>query len=637
LRQKYLRRILFNRWVAFLHDLFWIPVAIWGAYFLRFNLSEIPDFYFKGFLYYSCLAFPLHAFFFWFFGLYRGIWRFASMQDLIRIIKSVSLGALVTSLSSAVFFRLEGVPRTVLILNPLLLVIGLIGPRLCYRWIKDQGMHPNKNEGIRTIIVGAGQAGELLLRELISKEEYVPVAIVDDDHEKHGRDIHGIRVCGSFEEIGNIVKSLDVQLVILAIPSATKETVKRLVLQCSRIGVQCKTLPSLRELSGTEVQATQLRDISLDDLLGRESVTLDRQAVKAYLNNKVVLITGGGGSIGSELCRQVASLHPACLVILDHGEFNLYAIDNELHSKFSDLRIISVLGDIKNYARVDWVFRKFAPDVVFHAAAYKHVPMLELNPAEGVRNNVFGTKVIADAADRYQVDRFVLVSTDKAVNPANVMGTTKRIAEIYCQNLAFRSQTKFITTRFGNVLGSAGSVVPLFEKQIKSGGPVTVTHCEIKRYFMTIPEAVSLILQAGAMGHGGEIFVLEMGEPVLIKDLAEQMIRLSGLVPDRDIAVEYIGLRPGEKLFEEIFHPGEDLQGTTHPKLHLARARQYDWQWLTDVLNRLDSAALGRNVPDLIKHLREVVPEYNGLPGSENTGDIAKSVPLRVISGGQPR
>ncbi|MEW6288910.1 MAG: nucleoside-diphosphate sugar epimerase/dehydratase [Thermodesulfobacteriota bacterium] len=633
--QKYLRRILFNRWAAFIHDLLWVPVVLLTAYWLRFNLQEIPPLYFAGFKRFCAFSIIIYATLFWVFGLYRGIWRFASMPDLIRIIKSVFLGALVTTLIGVIFFRLEGIPRTVLLLSPVLLIIGLAAPRLFYRWFKDQRLQLQRKEGKRTLVVGAGQSGELLLRDLIRKQEYQPVALIDDDPKKHNREIHGVRVYGGFENISEVVPLLAVKLVVLAIPSAKKETVKRLVAECAKVGVECKTLPSLVELSGNQVEAEQLRPVTIEDLLGRDAVELDQQAITGYLKNKTVLVTGGGGSIGSELCRQVAGLNPARLVIFEHGEFNLYAIDNELRTSFPDLKIINVLGDMKNYDRVDWVFRKFLPDVVFHAAAYKHVPMLELNPAEGVQNNVFGTKVVADAADRYHVDRFVLVSTDKAVNPANVMGTTKRIAEIYCQNLDLRSQTKFITTRFGNVLGSAGSVVPLFEKQIKNGGPVTVTHREIKRYFMTIPEAVSLILQAGSMGKGGEIFVLEMGEPIYIKDLAEQMIRLSGLVPHRDIKIEYIGLRPGEKLFEEVFHESEDLRGTTHPKLQLARARQYDWDWLGTVLIELQKAATSRDVPVLIEHLREIVPEYNGLHVSDKLKSPAKPVPLRVVGGGQ--
>jgi len=627
--------MLINRSTAFVHDLFWVPIALYASFWLRFNLETIPQRYVHTFFLILTIAIPCQGIFLWLFGLYRGMWRFASLPDLVRILKAVFLGTFFIVLGFFLFNRLEGIPRTVIFLYPVLLVFGLTGPRLLYRWFKDRHFILQKNEGKKTLIIGAGQGGDLLVRDLLRRPEYEPVALIDDDISKQGREIHGVRVYGGFDDLAEIVKLLEIKLVVLAIPSAKKETIKRLVAECAKVEVECKTLPFLVELSGNQVEADQLRPVTLEDLLGRDAVQLDLQAIAGYLNNKTVLVTGGGGSIGSELCRQVAGLKPSQLIIFDHGEFNLYAIDNELRSAFPDLKIINVLGDLKNYDRVDWVFRKFLPHVVFHAAAYKHVPMLELNPAEGVQNNVFGTKVVADAADRYHVDRFVLVSTDKAVNPANVMGTTKRIAEIYCQNLNLRSQTKFITTRFGNVLGSAGSVVPLFEKQIKSGGPVTVTHREIKRYFMTIPESVSLILQAGSMGKGGEIFVLEMGEPVLIKDLAEQMIRLSGLEPDRDIKIEYIGLRPGEKLFEEIFHESEDLRGTTHPKLQLARARQCDWGWLTAVLDDLRSAATSRDVPELIRHLRQIVPEYNGLHVSDKGKNTVKPVPLKVVGGGQ--
>ncbi|MDP2107237.1 MAG: nucleoside-diphosphate sugar epimerase/dehydratase, partial [Desulfobulbaceae bacterium] len=359
-----------------------------------------------------------------------------------------------------------------------------------------------------------------------------------------------------------------------------------------------------------QIQSKHLRDITVDDLLGRDSVKLDDAAIADYLEGKTVLVTGGGGSIGSELCRQIAKSRPKCLIIFDHSEFNLYAIELELLGKFPDLALIAVLGDVKVENRVTWVFKEFKPEVVFHAAAYKHVPMVEKNPVEGVCNNVVGTRLVADAADRFGARRFVLVSTDKAVNPANIMGATKRIAEVYCQNLAQRSKTKFITTRFGNVLGSAGSVVPLFEQQIKVGGPVTVTHKEITRYFMTIPESVGLILQAGAMGKGGEIFVLEMGEPVLIRDLAEQMIRLSGLRVGEDIQIQYTGLRPGEKLYEEVFHSGEGVVGTEHPKLQLAQARLVDWEWLVCKLNTLESVAHARDLPQIMSHLEMIVPEY---------------------------
>lgn len=610
LLQKYLHQILLNRWAASLHDLLCVPLAIFLAFFFRFNLHGLPENYLRSFVNFSLVALPVYACLFWIFGLYRGIWRFASLPDLLRIAKAVSLGFLTVPLVAVVIFKINDVPRTVFFLSPLLLVVFLIGSRLGYRLFKDRRLQLRQKEGTRTLVVGAGKVGELLIRDLLTHQEYQPVAFVDDDRKKQGREIHGVRVSGQLTDISKIVGVLDIELVLLAIPSAQKEIVNLVIAECTAAGVEFKTLPSIHEESGNRVEVGQLRPITLDDLLGREPVDLDQHAIAGYLQGKTVFVSGSGGSIGSELCRQVAALTPSRLVLFENGEYNLYTIDHELRRDFPDLEIITVLGDVKNRERVDWAFRKFKPQVVFHAAAYKHVPMVEINPAEGVHNNVVGTRLVAEAADQYDAECFVMVSTDKAVNPANVMGCTKRIAEIFCQNLAGRSKTRFITTRFGNVLGSAGSVVPLFEKQIQQGGPVTVTHRDITRFFMTIPEAVSLILQAGSMGRGGEIYVLEMGEAILIRELAEQMILLSGLVPEKDIKVVYTGLRPGEKLYEELFHKSENLQGTPHSKLQLAESRPVKWHWLMQELEKLELSAGHRDVDQLFHHMQEIVPEY---------------------------
>ncbi|WP_245568986.1 nucleoside-diphosphate sugar epimerase/dehydratase [Desulfobacter curvatus] len=429
---------------------------------------------------------------------------------IIRILKSVFLGTLILTTVSVMAFRHKGVPRTVLVFSTLILIIGLAGPRLCYRFFKNRQILPNTKEKKRVLVVGAGQGGDLLIRDLSYNQEYHAVALVDDDPHKLGREIQGIKVYGAISELGRIIELLDIEIVMFAIPSAGRDTMKLVVDHCLDAGVECRTLPTIDEKPDGLVNVEALRPLTLEDLLGREAIALDQEAIFEYLHQKIVLVTGAGGSIGSELCRQIAKLSPAQLILFDNGKFNLYSIDNEMRQEFPDLNIVTVLGDVKNQCRVDWVFRKFHPYAVFHAAAYKHVPMVELNPAEGVQNNIIGTKIVANAAEEYKTDRFVLVSTDKAVNPSNVMGVTKRAAELYCQNFASHSSTRFITTRFGNVLGSAGSVVPLFQQQIKKGGPVTVTHRDISRYFMTIPEAVSLILQAGAMGEGGEIFVLDM-------------------------------------------------------------------------------------------------------------------------------
>ena len=615
----YLRNLLFNRWAAFAHDLLCIPLSIvlsfWFINDLTFN-GELFDLS----LPLIVLTVPVQGFFFRVCGLYRGMWRFASLPDLVRIINAVGVGSVVVVL---VFFSsrtLAGIPGAVILLYPLLLTVSLSGSRVLYRWRKDRrGLRANQRGAERVLIVGAGRGGELLARDLLRRQEYQPVLFVDDSPAKQGREIQGIRVNGTLEDIGRLVVELDISLVLLAIPSADRALLKRLVMLCTGLGVKCQTLPAIGETRGASVGVSELRPITLEDLLGREPVRLDNRAIADCITGRVVLVTGGGGSIGSELCRQIAALEPARLVVFDHGEYNLYEIDLELRNRFPDLALVTVLGDIKDAQRVEWLFTSFSPQVVFHAAAYKHVPMLEVNPAEGVRNNVAGTRMIADAAHRHGAERFVLISTDKAVNPTSVMGTTKRIAELYCQNLAMRSKTRFITTRFGNVLGSAGSVVPLFERQIREGGPVTVTHRDITRYFMTIAEAVGLILQAGAMGHGGEVFVLDMGEPVPIRELAKQMIRLSGFEPDRDIKIVYTGLRPGEKLFEEVFHEQENLRGTSHPKLQLAAGRRIDWDWLLTRLDRLEQAAAARDMAAIVEQLKTLVPEYDGAPTGEAT------------------
>ena len=607
---KIIRYILLNRWSAFLHDLICVVLAIVLSYWVRYNLEPIPRVDYASLISLLLISVPVQGMVFWLLNLYRGFWRFASIPDLIRILKAVSLGAVLVTAVCALVTRFHGVPRSVFFLYPLFLAGGMSLSRICYRWLKSRKISLSAKDGTRTLIVGAGSAGEMLVRDLLHRTEYQPIAFVDDDPLKFNRDIHGIKVMGTTGDIDALVNSLSIELVLLAIPSADKKTVHSFVKKCGQINIQCQILPAVFEMAGRDIDARSLRKVTVEDLLGREQVLLNTEAISEYLRGKVVLVSGGGGSIGSELCRQVAGQEPEVLIVLDSGEFNLYSIDYELRESFPGLNVETVLGDVKDVDRVDWLFRTFAPEVVFHAAAYKHVPMVEKNPAEGVRNNIFGTKVVADAAALYSADRFVMISTDKAVNPANVMGATKRVAEIYCQNLAVRSKTRFITTRFGNVLGSAGSVVPLFQKQIENGGPVTVTHKDITRYFMTIPESVSLILQAGSMGRGGEIFVLDMGEPVLIKKLAEQMIKLSGLSLGKTVDIVYTGLRPGEKLYEEILHESEKLKPTDHPKLLLAGSRQVDWDWLIDELKSLQVSASTRHIKLLKNHLQNIVPEF---------------------------
>ena len=601
-----------NRVIAILHDLTMIPVAWFSAYWLRFNLGVIPDEQLSTAAKTLAIVVVIQAIAFRHYGLYRGVWRFASVPDLVRICKAVLVGMAFSAVIIFLLTRMEGVPRSVFPLYGLLLIALLGSSRLLVRWTKDRGIYTDECK--KLLIVGAGKAGEMLVRDLLrSREEcYQPVGFVDDSIAKRGREIHGVRVLSACDEMIALVEHLDVDLIVLALPSARSSDMRRLVGLCEKTGVPFRTLPPLDSLMSGQISINQLREVSIDDLLGREPVALDWEAIEMELRGKRVLVTGAGGSIGSELCRQIAQLQPAHLILLDSGEFNLYSIEMELLKEFPGLKISRCLNDVVDAVAIDRIFRKSTPDVVFHAAAYKHVPMLEDQAREAVRNNILGTRVMAEMADQYGSEVFVMISTDKAVNPANVMGTSKRAAEIFCQNLNQRSATRFVTVRFGNVLGSAGSVVPLFKQQIEAGGPVTVTHREITRYFMTIPEACQLILQASIMGTGGEIFVLDMGESVKISFLAEQMILLSGKIPGEDIDIVYTGLRPGEKLYEELFHEKEALQSTPHNKILLARHRIFAWERLTEILDGMQAACNACNEDNLRELLSEMVPEWSG-------------------------
>jgi FlaA1/EpsC-like NDP-sugar epimerase len=558
-----------SRGVAFVHDLCMVPLAWLGAYWLRFNLETPPPELLGPGLTALLLVVPVQALVFWRFGLYRGVWRFASLPDLLRILKAVAAGTGICLGLLFVSWRLEGIPRSVPVLFALLLVLLLAGPRLLYRWHRDR--HLSLTGGRRVLIVGAGSAGEMLVRDMLrdSQRAYHPVGFVDDLARRQGGEIHGVPVRGTCERIPDLVRALDVEVVVLAIPSADSAQMRRLVALCEAAAVPFRTVPRLHSLMAGQVTVDQLQAVSIEDLLGRDPVTLDWEAIRSGLTGRTILVTGGGGSIGSELCRQVARLGPARLVIFEHSELNLYTIEQELRRCHPELDLVPRLGDVSDQAAVEQLFAGWRPQVVFHAAAYKHVPMLEDQVREALRVNVLGTRRVADAALAHGCGELVLISTDKAVNPANVMGATKRLAELYCQTFGPGCRTRFITVRFGNVLDSAGSVVPLFRRQIEQGGPVTVTHPEVERYFMTIPEACQLIMQAGVMGRGGEIYVLDMGQPIKIQYLAEQMIRLSGREP-AETPIKYIGLRPGEKLYEELFYGAEQLRATAHPRIHVA-------------------------------------------------------------------
>ncbi len=619
---------LYSRSVAFSHDLLMIPLAWLGAYWLRFNLEQIPPFYLETALWSLLLVVPVQAVFSWHFGLYRGVWRFASLPDLVRITKATVSGLLVAVLLVFLVFRAEGLPRSVPLLYGILLMVLLSGPRLFYRWLKDHRL--GFRSGRRVLVVGAGAPGEALVRDMLrdSRKGYLPVAFLDDNRRKWGKEIHGVRVAGGTRGLCATVDELGIELIMLAMPAADAAEVRRVVELAESSGVPFQTVPQLDDLMSGQVSISQLRRVHIEDLLGREPVSLDWPEIRAGLTGRVILVTGAGGSIGSELCKQVARLEPATLILFEHSEFNLYRIDMELQEQFPGLSVHLFLGDVCDAAAVDRVFGAHRPQIVFHTAAYKHVPLLESQLREAVNNNVLGTKRVADAADRHGCGEFVLISTDKAVNPANVMGATKRIAEIYCQNLDARSRTRYITVRFGNVLGSAGSVVPLFRRQIKAGGPVTVTHPEMERFFMTVREACQLIMQAGVIGVGGEVFVLDMGEPVRIAYLAEQMIRLSGKTPGEDIRIEYTGLRPGEKLYEELFHEREKLMATGHDKILLARHCEMGWDLVGQMMKELHAACDDYDGERLNKGLKRFLPRRETAgPDGESRGEV---VPLRT-------
>lgn len=596
--------------IIILHDILVAAFAWMGAYWLRFNLAMPPEFQAAAL---STLAWvvPLQAVVFWRFGLYRGIWRFASLPDLKRIVLAVGLAALLVPVTLILFRVHAVVPRSVLILDPLLLVIVMGGSRLAYRaWKEHRLASVLRPDSKPVLVAGAGSAADFLLRELARNPAgFHVVGLLDDNRDKQGRLVQGLPVLGALDDVVACAKKMEVDDIVLALPSAAHAVRKRITQLCTEAGLNVMTIPSLEDLVAGRVSVSSLRRVELDDLLGRDPVQLDDSGLHQLLTGQVVMVTGAGGSIGSELCRQIARFVPAKLVLFEQSELALYAMEQELPQHFSQLKIVPVIGDVKNAVWVSQVMAEHRPAVVFHAAAYKHVPLMENDNAwEAVRNNVLGTQVVAAAAQAQGVGKFVMISTDKAVNPTNVMGATKRLAEMACQAMQQPGGTRFVSVRFGNVLGSSGSVIPKFQKQIEAGGPVTVTHPDIMRYFMSIPEAAQLVLQAGLMGEGGEIFVLDMGEPVRIAELARLMIRLSGADEER-IRIEYTGLRPGEKLYEELLADDESTLPTPHPKLRVAKARTADADWYAECLAWLaypgayDEATVKRQ-------LKTWVPEY---------------------------
>ena len=631
--------------IAFVHDIA-AAIAAWTlAYLFRFNF-EIPAVYLASLKEILPWVVPIHAAAFLWFGLYRGLWHYASLPDLKRILLAVLTSAAAVPLALFMLQILAGTPRTVLLLAPILLLFIMGGSRLAYRLWKEHLLYGLKElEGNLVLVLGAGDAAVGLVKELARSVQWRVVGLLDGDPAKLGLMLHGFKVLGRINDLPVIAEKLGVANAIIAMTATASERRnahrsqldrrhpdrlhrdrRRALEMCSAAGVKALIVPSYDDLISGKITVSQIRTIELDDLLGRDPVVLDNEGLHGLLAEQTVMVTGAGGSIGSELCRQIAKFTPARLVLFELNEFALYNMEQELKGSFPEMTMVFAIGDIKDQARLDQVFSQFQVAVVFHAAAYKHVPLMEQENAwQAVLNNVWGTYVLAQTAIRHGVEKFVLISTDKAVNPTNVMGASKRLAEMVCQALQQSvpvseknnpgdkdQETYFVMVRFGNVLGSAGSVIPKFREQIAKGGPITVTHSEITRYFMSIPEAAQLVLQAGLMGgkeSGGEIFVLDMGEPVKIADLAKDLIRLSGLSKE-DIRIVYNGLRPGEKLHEELLADDENTLPTPHSKLRIAQARQVDKQWLAQLVTWLNEKPVLSDT-EVKQELTKWVPEYS--------------------------
>lgn len=600
-----------RRLIVFFSDTLLIGLALCMAFLLRFDLTIPPT---QLELFWQCLLIVMivKPLVFVVTGFYNSLWRYASIQDAIEILKGVTLSSILAI--TAVFFirQFSPIPRSIFFLDWIMLFALLAASRLLWRIWRETYVVSRSCEGPRTLIIGAGEAGSLLLKEIRRQPHsaYTVCGFVDDDPEKRGMKLHGIPVLGAVKQLKSLIIANEIEDVIIAMPSADGKTLRDIMDFCKNANVTFKTLPSIGELIDGSLTISQIKNVEIEDLLGRDSVELDRVLIGDYLNGKRVMVSGAGGSIGSEICRQVAQFSPGKLILLDQAETPLYEIEKELIARFPEVRIMPLVADVRDRDKIMRAFEEFAPEVVFHAAAYKHVPMMEYNPTQAVLNNVFGSRNIADAAHQSKTRNLVMISTDKAVNPTNVMGATKRAAEIYIQALSRISSTKYTTVRFGNVLGSNGSVIPLFKEQIAKGGPVTVTDKRIIRYFMTIPEATQLVLQAGSMGNGSEILVLDMGDPVRIIDLAEELIRLSGLTPYEDIDIVVTGLRPGEKLFEELLIDGEGILPTTHNKIKVLAPVHIDIKPVRDELDKLYEAARSDSVNELMESLKRLVPEF---------------------------
>ncbi|WP_236660322.1 nucleoside-diphosphate sugar epimerase/dehydratase [Isachenkonia alkalipeptolytica] len=598
-----------------------INISFIIAFLLRFEgsffISNVAQRHFEIYLSNIVTITLIKLVIYYIFGLYKNLWKYASIYEVLQIVGTTVVAN--TAVVSYMFLTQDPLPRSIFAIVVLLDIALIGGLRFSFRAsrsLRDRmGDKGFKKKGQikqkRSLIIGAGEAGAQVIKELRNHKELnsIPVAVIDDNDEKYGARINGVPVVGDRYHIKKVVEKYRIDEIIIAIPSMQRQEIRGVIEECNKTKCKLKIVPGLSELIDGEVSIQAIREVKIDDLLGREPVKLDMEGIQGYIKDRVVLVTGGGGSIGSELCRQIAAIQPKKLLILDNYENNAYAIQNEIRSTYPEVDLFTIIASVREKERMDEIFATHKPQVVFHAAAHKHVPLMEDNPQEAVKNNIFGTRNVAECADKYGTERFVLISTDKAVNPTNIMGASKRVAEMVIQALDKESNTEFIAVRFGNVLGSNGSVIPLFKEQIEKGGPVTVTHEEVTRYFMTIPEAVQLVVQTGSMAKGGEIFVLDMGEPVKIIDLARNLIRLSGFEPDVDIEIKVVGLRPGEKLYEELLLDGEGLEDTCHEKIFVGKPMYTDFKFLQRELDILWET-LDKDGGEIKGYMGKIVPTY---------------------------
>jgi FlaA1/EpsC-like NDP-sugar epimerase len=605
--------IAYRKLTLLLIDIVLINIAGLAALLLRFDFS-IPREYMQIYLQTGVFTTTVMIIIFYVFDLYQSVWCYAGLDELIYVVTSSTAGSTILFLVYNYILDIR-FPRSFYILFTLLTSSLVGGSRLAYRVSRriKLALFRDDLDRKRVLIIGGGEAGSMIIKEMHNNPQIhkYPVAVVDDDFKKYGGKIHGVPILGTREDIHRIVQEKKIDEILIAMPSVSKQKIREIVDICKGTKCSLKTLPGVYEIIDGRVDIKKIRDIQIEDLLGREPVKVDLKEISDYLTGEVVLVTGGGGSIGSELCRQIAELSPKKLIIFDIYENGAYELQQELERGYnSDLDLKVCIGSIRDINRLEQIFKTYKPQIVFHAAAHKHVPLMESNPMEAIKNNVFGTINVAECADRYGAKRFILISTDKAVNPTSIMGATKRIAEMIIQAMDRKSETEFAAVRFGNVLGSNGSVIPLFRKQILEGGPVTVTDPEVIRYFMTITEAVQLVIQAGAMAKGGEIFVLDMGEPVKIKDLARDLIKLSGFEPDVDIKIEYTGLRPGEKLYEELLMAEEGLRETKHEKIFIGKPVFNDLDQLRKEIEMLKAVLMKEDKELMEVVVRKLVPGY---------------------------